>query len=397
MATVSGDITTGITLSGTLVAATAPVGQVVLGNAIEGQIVGGPKGETGDQGPQGDPGVVQSVVAGTNVTVDSTDPANPIVSANGDVTSVNGQTGVVVLDADDIDDTSTTHKFVTSTDLTKLANTSGTNTGDQDLSGLVPNTRTVNGKALGSNVTLTQDDIGDGTTYKQYSDTEKTKLSGIEANADVTDATNVAAAGAFIKSSDDTDDITDTATNRFTNDTDISRLANTSGTNTGDQDLSGLVPKTTTVNGHALSSNVTVTKSDVGLGNVDNTSDATKNSAIATLTNKRITERVTALTSSATPTINTDDCDAVDITALATDITSMTTNLTGTPTNKQKLIFEIKDDGNARAISWDSAFIAGGVSLPTTTVAGKILTVGFMYSTANSLNKWRCIASAQEA
>lgn len=37
----------------------------------------------------------------------------------------------------------------------------------------------------------------------------------------------------------DTDDITDTATNRFTNDTDIARLANTSGTNTGDQDLSG--------------------------------------------------------------------------------------------------------------------------------------------------------------
>ncbi len=37
-----------------------------------------------------------------------------------------------------------------------------------------------------------------------------------------------------------------------------------------------LVPKTTTVNGHALSANVTVSKSDVGLGNVDNTSDASK-------------------------------------------------------------------------------------------------------------------------
>lgn len=36
------------------------------------------------------------------------------------------------------------------------------------------------------------------------------------------------------------------------------------------------VDKTTTVNGYALSSNVTVTKSDVGLGNVDNTSDANK-------------------------------------------------------------------------------------------------------------------------
>lgn len=37
----------------------------------------------GRRGPQGDPGVVQSVVAGTNVTVDSTDPANPIVSSTG--------------------------------------------------------------------------------------------------------------------------------------------------------------------------------------------------------------------------------------------------------------------------------------------------------------------------
>jgi hypothetical protein len=45
----------------------------------------------------------------------------------------------------------------------------------------------------------------------------------------------------------DTDDIADTATNRYTNDTDITRLANTSGTNTGDQDLSGLALKTTTI------------------------------------------------------------------------------------------------------------------------------------------------------
>ena len=47
-------------------------------------------------------------------------------------------------------------------------------------------------------------------------------------------------------------------------DTALTRLANTSGTNTGDQDLSGKVDKTTTVNGHALSGNVAVTASDVG-------------------------------------------------------------------------------------------------------------------------------------
>lgn len=53
--------------------------------------------------------------------------------SGGAVDSVNGQTGVVVLDADDISDTSTTHKFVTSADITKLSNLSGTNTGDQTL------------------------------------------------------------------------------------------------------------------------------------------------------------------------------------------------------------------------------------------------------------------------
>ncbi len=50
------------------------------------------------------------------------------------VQSVNAQTGAVVLDADDVDDSSTTHKFVTASDITNLGNLSGTNTGDQDLS-----------------------------------------------------------------------------------------------------------------------------------------------------------------------------------------------------------------------------------------------------------------------
>lgn len=78
------------------------------------------------------------------------------------VTSVNTQTGAVTLDADDISDTSTTNKFVTSADKTKLSNLSGTNTGDQDLSGLVTKTTTVNGHALSSNVTVSKSDVGLG-------------------------------------------------------------------------------------------------------------------------------------------------------------------------------------------------------------------------------------------
>lgn len=41
----------------------------------------GPKGDTGPAGPSGSGGAVDSVVAGSNVTVDNTDPANPIVSS----------------------------------------------------------------------------------------------------------------------------------------------------------------------------------------------------------------------------------------------------------------------------------------------------------------------------
>lgn len=93
-------------------------------------------------------------------------------------------------------------------------------------------------------------------------------------------------------------------------------------------------------------------KTDLSLNNVDNTSDSTKNSATVTLTNKRITPRITTITSSATPTINTDNCDAVTITALATNITSMTSSLSGTPNNFDKLIIRFKDDGTARTISW---------------------------------------------
>jgi len=54
----------------------------------------------------------------------------------------------------------------------------------------------------------------------------------------------------------------------------------------GKQDVLGFtpVPDTRTVNGHALSADVTVTKTDVGLSNVDNTSDANKPVSSATQT-----------------------------------------------------------------------------------------------------------------
>lgn len=111
-----------------------------------------------------------------------------------------------------------------------------------------------------------------------------------------------------------------------------------------------------------------------------------------TLTNKRITKRVGTTTSSATPTINTDNVDMYTLTAQAADITSFTTNLSGTPTDGQTLWIAITGTA-ARAITWGASFEASGnVALPTTTVTTARLDVGFVWNAATS--KWRCVATA---
>ena len=110
-----------------------------------------------------------------------------------------------------------------------------------------------------------------------------------------------------------------------------------------------------------------------------------------TLTNKRITSRTSTTTSSATPTINTDNTDQFGLTAQAVDITSFTTNLTGTPTDGQKLWIYIVGTA-ARAVTFGASFEASTVALPTTTVTTNRLDVGFVWNAATS--KWRCVAVA---
>ncbi len=108
------------------------------------------------------------------------------------------------------------------------------------------------------------------------------------------------------------------------------------------------------------------------------------------LTNKRITKRTGTTTSSATPTINTDNVDFYSLTAQAADITSFTTNLSGMPTEGQTLWIAITGTA-ARAITWGASFEASTVALPTTTVSTDRLDVGFVWNSATS--KWRCVAT----
>lgn len=74
----------------------------------------------------------------------------------------------------------------------------------------------------------------------------------------------------------------------ITNVSDIGSLTTSIGMINGT--LSDKVPSTRTVNGHSLSSDVTITKGDLNLGNVDNTADASK-----TFTASQITDMAEAV------------------------------------------------------------------------------------------------------
>lgn len=114
--------------------------------------------------------------------------------------------------------------------------------------------------------------------------------------------------------------------------------------------------------------------------------------ASQTLTNKRITPRNDSIVSSATILPLPDLFDQVSVTALAVPATISGPASAG-PTNGQKLILRIKDNGTARALTWSTvsgAYRVIGTVLPTSTVAGKVLYVGAIYNSQD--NFWDVVS-----
>ena len=102
-----------------------------------------------------------------------------------------------------------------------------------------------------------------------------------------------------------------------------------------------------------------------------------------TLTNKRITERVNTITSSATPTPAWDTTDIFTITALAVNATFAAP--TWTPTEWQVLLIRIKDNATARTLAWNAIYRAStDLPLPTTTIISKTLYLQFVYNDTDS-------------
>jgi hypothetical protein len=81
------------------------------------------------------------------------------------------------------------------------------------------------------------------------------------------------------------------------------------------------------------------------------------------------------------------------ITALAMALSFATP--TGTAHDSQPLMYTIKDNGAARALTYSAAFASRGATLPTTTVVGKYMRLGFFYN-ANTAT-WDLVGLSQEA
>jgi collagen type VII alpha len=219
---------------------------------------------------------------------------------------------------------------------TSVSTLTGTNTGDQDLSTLVPKTTTVNGHALSGNISVTATDVSLGNvvnvdttnpinitqsaTYRFVSDTEKTtwnsKQTAITGAATTITGTDLTISRALVS---------DVSGKVSVSTVTSTELAYVSGTTSAIQ---------TQINTKAPSASPTftgtvsgITAAMVGLGSVDNTSDATKNSATATLTNKSLSDTTTAIVdvTDATKQIK---FDAAGTTATSTILSSQTANRT---------------------------------------------------------------------
>lgn len=105
--------------------------------------------------------------------------------------------------------------------------------------------------------------------------------------------------------------------------------------------------------------------------------------------------KVVSISTAANIFPNSDTATQYEITALASNATFEIP--LGTPTDGQKLIIRVKDNGSSRILSWDSGsggYRAIGTTLPATTSAGKVLYVGCIYNGQDSF--WDVVSIAQQ-
>jgi hypothetical protein len=107
--------------------------------------------------------------------------------------------------------------------------------------------------------------------------------------------------------------------------------------------------------------------------------------------------RSVSITTASTITPTADTADQYNVTALASSPATIAAP-SGSPTNGQKLVIRLKDNGTGRTLNWTTTsggYRAIGVTLPNTTVANKTTYVGCIYNATDLF--WDVVASVTEA
>jgi hypothetical protein len=149
-----------------------------------------------------------------------------------------------------------------------------------------------------------------------------------------------------------------------------------------------LSPNGVAITPSSVTSGGVVTGSNFPSGTIVGISD------IQVLTNKRVEKRAYSTTSTATLIPEIATYDVFHLTAQAAALT-IANHSTSTPTSSEMILIKILDNGTAQTISFGTNYVAkAGVALPTTTVAGKNMTMLFMWD--SNLSKYNLLALGQE-
>ncbi|OQA64078.1 MAG: hypothetical protein BWY38_03077 [Ignavibacteria bacterium ADurb.Bin266] len=111
------------------------------------------------------------------------------------------------------------------------------------------------------------------------------------------------------------------------------------------------------------------------------------------ITDSILRKKQTSEASSATPTPTGNYYEnEYYLTALATDAEFAAPS--GTLSNGNTLLIRIKDNGTARALTWNAVYRGIGLTLPATTTISKTMYVGGIYNSADS--KWDIVSVITE-